>query len=65
MVETGKEGMRGCGCRTVGNFHHLGLAHHERRSRPASDHPEDKEEEERRARRRSRFLRLQEKEEGS
>jgi hypothetical protein len=52
------------GCPVI-NFHQFHLTHHERRHRPASDHPQDKEEEERRAGRRSRPLRLQEKEEGA
>jgi len=52
----------GSGC-AVRNFHQFHLTHHERRDRPAPDHPQDKEEEERRASRRPCLLRLQEKEE--
>ena len=53
-----------CGSRyPVRIFHQFHLTHHERRHRPAPDHPQDKEEEERRASRRPCLLRLQEKEE--
>jgi len=73
-METGKGEMR-CGGHRLqrrrllpsGNFSSVQshTHHHERRHRPASDHPQDKEEEKCRAGRRSRLLRLQEKEEGS
>lgn len=71
-METGKEdnqkatvGFNGGSRSPVGNFHQFHLTHHERRHRPPADHPQDKEEEERGAGRRSRLLRLQEKEEGT
>jgi hypothetical protein len=46
-------------------FSPVRLKHHERRCWPTSDHPQDQEEKERRAGRRTRLLRLEEKEEGA